>query len=49
MELMLANYSYVVLEVTFFSHSLLLFAHELCEEQKTKETTAKKKKKEIEE
>ena len=43
-HLMLANYSYVVLEENFFSHSLLLFAHELCEEQDTKETTAKKRK-----
>ena len=40
-HLMFANYSYVVLEVTFFFfffRSLLLFAHELCEEQETKET-----------
>ena len=44
MELMLANYIYVVLVTFFFARSLLLFAHELCEEQETKETTAKTKK-----
>ena len=47
MELMLANYIYVVLVTFFFARSLLLFAHELCEEQETKETTAKTKKKKL--
>ena len=47
-ELMLANYIYVVLVTFFFARSLLLFAHELCEEPETKETTAKTTKKEIE-
>ena len=46
-ELMLANYSYVVLVTFFFARSLLLFVHELCEEQETKKTTAKTKKRKL--
>ena len=46
MELMLANYSYIVLVIFFLPVPYFLFAHELCEEQETKETTAKKKRKE---
>ena len=45
-ELMLANYSYIVLVIFFLPVPYFLFAHELCEEQETKETTAKKKRKE---